>query len=250
MSVSGDIYFWGAKAKYVPEGPGIYAFYDKEKVLIYVGKSANLREEFTRHLSTNFSDDSCKLETKYYKREFTSQPDDRLKELLNEYREKHGKLPKCNVPAKPSEEEVDSEKAFHFYAGIGKPLGEVAFNLEDLKKKVREVPIVSLEFHQGRGDFARWIGEILENMELVEVIQKIDKTGEDLRREFLKSLNNSRKAACPRCGVETSPVKTWKMAGRPSRIGERLQLTIGYYKCLRCDKAFRRVLAKEKIKAS
>ena len=82
-----------------------------------------------------------------------------------------------------------------------------------------------------------------------EAIEKIDETGEDLRRELLNALNGSDREACPRCGTETSLAKAWKMAGRPSKTGERLQLTIGYYKCSKCNKPFRRVLAKEKIKA-
>jgi hypothetical protein len=39
------------------------------------------------------------------------------------------------------------------------------------------------------------------------------------------------------------------MAGRPSRAGERLQLTIALYKCEDCNKTFRKVIKKEKIKA-
>ena len=117
-------------------------------------------------------------------------------------------------------------------------------------EKIRKVPVASLEFHHKRGDFARWIRDVFKDTQLAEAIQKIDKTGEDLRRELLSSLSNSEKAACPRCGTETNPVKTWKMAGKPSKTGKRLQLTIGYYKCPKCNKAFRRVIAKEEIKAT
>ena len=248
MPISGKMYFWGDRAKHVPEGPGVYALYNEAKVLIYIGESANLREEFTHYLKTNFSNDHRKRETRYYKREFTSKREDRMKELLDEYRQKHGKLPKFNLPPEPPKKEVVSEWGFYFYEGIGKPLYESAFNPQDLREKIRKVPVASLEFHQKRGDFAKWIRNVFKDIRLAEAIEKIDKTGEDLRRELLNSLN-SEKAACPRCGIETSLVKTWKMAGRPSKRGERLQLTIGHYKCPKCSKTFRKVIAKEKIKA-
>ena len=52
---------------------------------------------------------------------------------------------------------------------------------------------------------------------------------------------------CPRCGTKVyMPTKTWSMAGRPSRTGERFKLTIGLYKCPKCKKGFREVLGKEK----
>ncbi len=55
-------------------------------------------------------------------------------------------------------------------------------------------------------------------------------------------------AKCPGCGIEVStPRKTWKMAGRPDRRGTRTELKIGLFDCPRCNKAFRKVLAKQKI---
>jgi excinuclease UvrABC nuclease subunit len=247
MSISGKMYVWEDRAKYVPEQSGVYAFYNEDKILIYIGKSTNLREKFTHYLETNFSNDSRKCETRYYKREFASKQEDRVKELLDEYSQKHGEPPKCNLPP---EKEVIHELGFHFYEDIDKPLQEVAFNPQDLLEKIRKAPVASLEFHQKRGDFARWIRNAFKNVQLAEAIQKIDKAGEDLRRDLLNLLNSPEKATCPRCGIEISPAKTWKMAGRPSKEGERLQLTIGHYKCPKCNRTFRRAIAKEKIKAS
>ena len=249
MPISGKMYVWGDMAKHIPEGPGVYALYNEVKIPIYIGESTNLREKFTHYLETNFSNDARKRETTYYKREFTSMQEDRMKELLNEYRQKHGKIPKCNLPAESPKKEVVSEWGFYFYEDIGKPLYESAFNPQQLREKIRKVPVVSLEFHQKRGDFATWLRKVFKDIQLAEAIEKIDETGEGLRRELLNSLNGSDKAECPRCGIDTSPVKTWKMAGRPSKTGERLQLTIGHYKCPKCNKTFRRVIAKEKIKA-
>ncbi|KPV62179.1 MAG: UvrABC system protein C [Candidatus Bathyarchaeota archaeon BA2] len=225
MPISGEMYAWGDRAKYVPEESGVYALYNEVKVLIYIGESTNLREKFTHYLETNFSDDPRKRETRYYKRELTSNQEDRMKELLDEYRQKHGEFPKYNLPPEPSRKEVAREWGFYFYEDISKPLYEVALNPQDLREKIKKVPVASLEFHQKRGDFAKWIRYVFKEVQLAEAIVKIDETGEDLRRELLISLSGSEKAACPRCGIETIPVKTWKMAGKPSKAGERLQLT-------------------------
>ena len=248
MSISGKLFVWGERAKRIPEEAGVYALYNEDRVLIYIGESANLREAFTRYLETKFSDDPRKNETRYYKREFTPNREERTKELLNEYRQKHGELPKLNIPPVLPKKEVASEWGFYFYEDIGKPLFEAAFNLEDLWEKIGKVPIVSLEFHQKRGDFARWIRDVFKETQLVEKIDKIDKTGEELRKELLNSLRNPEIAACPECGAQTSPLKTWKMAGRPSKTGEKLQLTIGHYRCNNCKRTFRKVIEKEKIK--
>ncbi len=55
-------------------------------------------------------------------------------------------------------------------------------------------------------------------------------------------------AECPTCGTEVaSPLKTWSMVGRPSKTGERFKLTLGLFKCPRCERKFRAVLGKERI---
>ena len=53
-------------------------------------------------------------------------------------------------------------------------------------------------------------------------------------------------AKCPKCGEIYEPTKTWKMAGRPDKKGQRLQLHIGLYKCSKHGN-FRKVLEKTKI---
>jgi predicted RNA-binding Zn-ribbon protein involved in translation (DUF1610 family) len=53
---------------------------------------------------------------------------------------------------------------------------------------------------------------------------------------------------CPKCGAgNQAPKKTWKMAGRPDKMGKRMQLEIGLYKCPSCGASFREVLSKQKI---
>jgi excinuclease UvrABC nuclease subunit len=98
LSIAGDLYDWKEEnAKNIPEKPGVYALFDAEKNLIYIGSSSNLRERFTGYWNTNFEEDTCKRATKYYKRELTESYESREKELLEEYKKFHnGKLPKCN----------------------------------------------------------------------------------------------------------------------------------------------------------
>ena len=57
---------------------------------------------------------------------------------------------------------------------------------------------------------------------------------------------NAQVAKCPKCGTLFEPKKTWKMAGRPDKKGNRLQLNIGLYKCPKHG-TFRKVLDKRKI---
>jgi len=55
-------------------------------------------------------------------------------------------------------------------------------------------------------------------------------------------------AKCPKCGGEVAtPRKSWKMAGRPDKMGKRVELEIGIFDCPNCNKAFRAVLSKRKI---
>jgi hypothetical protein len=247
MPIQGKLYMWGEKAKYVPEERGVYAFYDKNRMLIYVGGSPNLRETFTRYCETNFSDDPRKRETVYYRRMSIGNWEETVKKLLDEYRMDCGDIPKLNNPLKP-EEKVTPEWGFYFYEAFNKPLFEAAFNLEDLKKKIEKVPAASLEFHQNRGDFARWIRDVFKETQLADTIAKTTSMGEELRLALLNALGNPEVAECPECGTLSKPEKTWQMAGRPSKSGERLQLTIAFYRC-GCGNTFRNVIKKEKIKA-
>jgi hypothetical protein len=52
--------------------------------------------------------------------------------------------------------QTSPEKAFHFYAGIGKPLNIFAHSLLEFKDKINMVDSHSLAFHLNRGDFEAW----------------------------------------------------------------------------------------------
>ncbi len=79
-----------------------------------------------------------------------------------------------------------AEKAFHFYADIGKPLDIHAASLGDFCKKILEVDLPSLEFHDDRGDFEAWFTELgdveLARKALIIRGQKI--IGENLRKRL------------------------------------------------------------------
>jgi hypothetical protein len=247
MPIQGKLYLWGERAKGVPEETGVYAFYDKNRIMIYLSGSPNLRETFSRYLETNFSDDPRKRETVYYRRMSDLNWEETVKNLLDEYKSDCGDIPKLNNPLE-QREKVTPEWGFYFYEAFNKPLFEAAFNLDDLRKKMAKVPVASLEFHQNRGDFARWIRDVFKETQLAERISMMSSTGEALRLELLNALGNPEIAECPECETLSTPVKTWQMAGRPSKAGERLQLTIALYKCENCDKTFRKVIKKEKVK--
>ena len=255
MPISGSFYFWGEKARNVLSEASVYELYDENYRLMFVGECSNLKERFTEYLETHFSKDPRKVATKYYKREFTSNTKERKNEILEEYKKKYGKLPKCNIVegeyVMVGEKEVGVEKGFHFYEDLNQPLHQVAVSLKDFLEKVKEVSVTSIEFHQNRGDFARWIRDALGAVSLADSVKTVKDSGEGLRRRLIDIVSHPEAAvlvSCPQCRAETRPKKIWSMAGRPSRTGERLKLTIGYYRCSECGKAFRKVITKEKVK--
>ena len=79
------------------------------------------------------------------------------------------------------------EKAFYFFTSIGNYTGESAASLKEFMEKINQVNVKSLEFHLYRGDFEKWITEVLEDRKLAEDIVKLQKTnllGDQLRNQF------------------------------------------------------------------
>jgi len=68
------------------------------------------------------------------------------------------------------------EKAFYFFTSIGNYTGESAASLKEFMEKINQVNVKSLEFHLYRGDFEKWITEVLEDRKLAEDIVKLQKT--------------------------------------------------------------------------
>ena len=68
---------------------------------------------------------------------------------------------------------LSRENAFYFFTSIGNYIGENAASLEEFVKKIGEVNAKSLEFHFYRGDFEKWVAEVLEDGELAEEIKSL-----------------------------------------------------------------------------
>jgi len=84
------------------------------------------------------------------------------------------------------------EKAFYFFTSIGNYTGESAASLREFLEKINEVNVKSLEFHLCRTDFEKWIDETLEDNELAENVQKLQKldlTGDELRFQLYTTVS-------------------------------------------------------------
>jgi hypothetical protein len=68
---------------------------------------------------------------------------------------------------------VPREKAFYFFTSIGNYTGENASSFKEFREKIRSVDIKSLEFHLYRGDFERWIADVLEDKNLATEINRV-----------------------------------------------------------------------------
>ena len=83
--------------------------------------------------------------------------------------------------------ELSKEKAFYFFTAIGNYTGESATSIEDFLKKIEHIDIKSIEFHFYRGDFEKWMAEIIGDKELVDQIKKLkdqNLTGGKLRNQL------------------------------------------------------------------
>jgi hypothetical protein len=82
---------------------------------------------------------------------------------------------------------VPREKAFYFFTSIGNYTGTSASSLKEFMEKIGEVNVKSLEFHLHRGDFEKWVAEVLQDAELASEIarlQKLSLTGNGLRDQL------------------------------------------------------------------
>jgi hypothetical protein len=85
-------------------------------------------------------------------------------------------------------EPVSSERAFYFYAGVGRPLGAIASSLKEFGVVIKTVDVASLDFHLARGDFEKWV-YMLGDTDLAKNIVKLREaklSGEKLRAELIR----------------------------------------------------------------
>jgi len=81
---------------------------------------------------------------------------------------------------------VSVQKSFLFFTDVGQYTGEFARSLEEFYEKISNAPLKSLDFHFKRGDFEKWIEEILGDTLLAERIKRMDRTvqGKKLRMKL------------------------------------------------------------------
>ncbi len=81
---------------------------------------------------------------------------------------------------------LSPEQAFHFACPTGF-IGHTAYNLDQFEEILYFVPQDSLNYHQDRGDFARWITDVLEDPQLAESI-----SGLTVRHDLLSVIKERR----------------------------------------------------------
>ncbi len=80
-------------------------------------------------------------------------------------------------------------KRFYFKDSSGRYLGQAAASLWEFREALNALPVDSLSHHLSRGDFERWISNVLHDDELARRVRKIDSRdlqGEILREALLK----------------------------------------------------------------
>ncbi len=96
MLLEDKIHLWLESSRFVKAKPGVYVLYDKNNEVIYIGQSDNLQERFAKYVDTNFEGDLCKQKTVAYQRKFLDNPKQRQNQLLEEFKNRFGRLPLGN----------------------------------------------------------------------------------------------------------------------------------------------------------
>ena len=95
--LDGKVSVWLQSAQFVKAKSGVYVLYDKNLDAIYIGASDNLQKTFEKYVNQDFEGNPCKQKTRTYQRIFVENPQERQKQLLDEYEREHGKIPSCNA---------------------------------------------------------------------------------------------------------------------------------------------------------
>lgn len=114
---------------------------------------------------------------------------DRLRETEQKYRslqeERREPAQRPEAPEKP--ERLRPEEGFYFYRDMGDFTGLSALSLQEFRQRLKEVPLESIEFHSGRGDFENWLRSLghAELADGFEVLRGEKVFGEDLRGRLI-----------------------------------------------------------------
>lgn len=87
---------------------------------------------------------------------------------------------------------VSPPDAFLFFTDVGQYTGEFAACLGEFLEKLNRIPLKSLDFHFGRGDFERWIRGTLGDEYLADRMGKVERTihGEEIRKTLQKTIKS------------------------------------------------------------
>ncbi len=88
--------------------------------------------------------------------------------------------------------DIPQDRAFNFYAGLGKPLNLQARGLQDFCNKLPEVNAESIDFHMSRGDFASWFAAIgdVELAKKTTALKEKKMGGDELRSRLVTVVRN------------------------------------------------------------
>ena len=98
MPISGKMYaFTQDNVNKAPAEHGVYQLYE-DGATTYIGRAAGDGVTIRSRLQSHFRSDEgpCTEAAETYKREVTSRPVAREKELIEEYESEYGRLPRCN----------------------------------------------------------------------------------------------------------------------------------------------------------
>jgi alpha-amylase len=82
-------------------------------------------------------------------------------------------LKKPNLAAKRMLMPVPAEKSFIFYYGFARPSGRVASSLNEFYSTLKVIGSESIRFHMERGDFERWIRQVIGDDKLADKLAEI-----------------------------------------------------------------------------
>ncbi len=97
-------------------------------------------------------------------------------------------LQKPELAAKWVLRRLPADRGFTFFFEFARPTNVTTYDLYEFLNALDNVPIQSLKYHLERGDFGRWLSQVLGDKKLAEKILLLASeklTGEKLRRKFI-----------------------------------------------------------------
>lgn len=83
---------------------------------------------------------------------------------------------------------LSRENAFYFFTSVGNYTGYSVVSLEEFGLTIKEVETTSLEFHLYRGDFEKWVDEVLGDKILtrrINAVKILELVGNSLRDQLI-----------------------------------------------------------------